>query len=291
MIPSIVIDCPADIYHADPAFGSGSIKELIKSIGHLQWYLTHPKEETEAMLIGSILHSRIFQPSLYESNIKKSFCIRPEGLDLRSAEGKAWKSENDGKQILSYESGIALEGMYLSLMSHPEIPFLISGGEAEVSLFDTFNINGQEIKLKGRIDYLVKLGDNPQGYDYLLIDLKTTKNSIYPPDEFAKTLWNAGYHIQLAYYGFLLANLTGKIGIDYYLAIVNNEPPFGCMLYRLSFDSEAIRIAKAQILNALKSYAEWLTASAQNPIPVPIYPAGIYDIDLPKWIIKQNQSK
>lgn len=76
-------------YHADPSLGSSGIRELLRSPYHFWAAYRAPgrpaPEPSAAMRLGTMVHALILEPEPFRSR----FVMQPDGLDMRTREGKA----------------------------------------------------------------------------------------------------------------------------------------------------------------------------------------------------------
>jgi len=159
------------------------LKAFKRSPAHALWQLKHPKEPTDAMLIGTCLHALILEN-------KRMFVALPESAKGTSNAAKTVKAdfylENEGKIILSADNAAKVEAMAESVLNHSGARAILDlGGESELPIFWEEN----DLTMKGKIDRV-----NPLG----VIDVKTTKDASLA--EFAKSVYNFGYHVQAAHY-------------------------------------------------------------------------------------------
>lgn len=54
-------------YRQDPGISRSDLFEMRKSPLHFQYQMTHPKEDTPALLFGRSLHKMILEPGDFES--------------------------------------------------------------------------------------------------------------------------------------------------------------------------------------------------------------------------------
>ena len=84
-------------YRQDPGISRSDLFEMRKSPLHFQYQMTHPKEDTPALLFGRSLHKMILEPGYFESE----FAVCPT-LNRRTKAGQeqyaASMAENEGKE-------------------------------------------------------------------------------------------------------------------------------------------------------------------------------------------------
>jgi exodeoxyribonuclease VIII len=126
-------------------------------------------------------------------------------------------------------------------------------------------------------DYNFKPGESELFPDGLIIDYKTTTNA--NPDEFAKTIYNFGYHNQAAFYqeGFL--NIFG-VRPPFILLPIEKNPPYECGFFMA--DEMMIKIGSDENRKLLDLYND-----CYNNNRWPGYEDKLQTISLPAWIINK----
>jgi hypothetical protein len=112
---------------------------------------------------------------------------RPEGIDLRTKEGKAWRESVAGKEIVSEPDWLRLERVWTHLQACSQVRKFLGNGHVERELFWRHQRSG--IDCRAKVDQLS---------DGVLIDWKTT--SAASEEEFINQAVNMHYDIRLAFY-------------------------------------------------------------------------------------------
>lgn len=184
-------------YFDHPAMSQSKLKDLKKSPKHF-WAkhidpYAEPMIETDAMCFGSAVHACLFEHQKFITD----YIVAPN-VDKRTKEGKAIYAEfvanSAGKTIISADDIKVVKKIRDSVLNKKTSRVLLNGGIAEHEIFWIDNETG--VSCKGKLDYFIepcKL--YPNG---VIIDLKTTLNA--EQSEFAKTIYNFGYHNQMAFY-------------------------------------------------------------------------------------------
>ena len=250
----------ADIYRSKEGISASDIKYILppKTPAHYYAYITDQikREETRALVIGTLCHLAVLEPD----KLDKAFALRPEGLDLRTKDGKAWKESVGDLPILDASEATMLAGMTASVAKHPAASALLANSKKEVSLFSTHR-NG--LKLKGRIDVL------GNGF---IADVKTAEAG--DTQNFASAIFRYNYHVQAAMYCQLA-------GVETFSFIaVEKAPPFAVAVYELS--PKALQIGYSALNTALE-----LIAECEDRNVWPAYSSQKQVIDLPSWAYKQ----
>ncbi|MFA5154787.1 MAG: PD-(D/E)XK nuclease-like domain-containing protein, partial [Clostridia bacterium] len=170
-------------YESIKALNWSSLKEVATSPRAYRWRQDHPREDTAALAMGRAVHCAILEPAEFEER----YIVRPDGVDLRTKEGKAWRTdaEASGREILTAEQGETVEECVASVGAHPDVAGLLEGCLVEQVVTWTDPATG--VECKGRLDALTRRQ---------VIDLKTTRELVRFESDAARLL----YHGQLAWY-------------------------------------------------------------------------------------------
>lgn len=181
-----VYDDAADYYRWD-AISQSSLFDLDNSCPAMwQWRREHPRAATAAMDLGKATHELIQRPFDFAGK----YAVAPE-CDKRTKAGKEqWQAAmaaGAGKTIISQEDYESASGMAKAISAHPTAMKALYGGRREVALVWDDPQTG--VRCKALVDTL-----KPR----CLVDLKTTRSA--NPDEFVRSIWDYGYHVQAAFY-------------------------------------------------------------------------------------------
>lgn len=192
--PSVVIDLPAELYHAVDALSSTRLQILnTKTNLHLSHKLSNP-DDNEDFVVGRAFHAAVLQPEVYAAE----FVSMPDGLKRTTKEGKAEYERliGTGKQVLSATQAKQVEGMRQTCLMHPEAAYFLRSvaGNAETSAFVEMNgINAKGVRAKARFDRVVQIDG-----EYAIVDLKSTRSA--SREDFERSIWSYGYGVQCAAY-------------------------------------------------------------------------------------------
>ena len=261
-MPEILTDMDAATYRAAEAISASDLKWILppRTPAHYHAYKTGQikREETRALVIGTLCHLAVLEPD----KLATAFALRPDGLDLRTKDGKAWKEAQGDKPILDGEEAAMLKGMSAAVAAHPVARKLLEGSKREVSLFSDHRTG---LKLKGRIDVLGK------GF---VADVKTAAEG--DAANFAAAVFRYNYHVQAAMYCQLA-------GVERFSFIaVEKVAPFAVAVYALS--PKAMQVG----LNSL-NYALDTIAICTDTGLWPAYSLDEQTLDLPAWAYKQAE--
>lgn len=261
-MPTQVFDLPTEQYRSHEAISASDIKWILppKTPAHYHAYKTGQikREETRALVIGTLCHLAVLEPD----KLPTAFALRPDGLDLRTKDGKAWKEAQGDKPILDAEEAAMLNGMSAAVAAHPVARKLLDGSKREVSLFSEHRTG---LKLKGRIDVL------GEGF---VADVKTAVEG--DTQNFAAAVFRFGYHVQAAMYCQLA-------GVEKFSFIaVEKAPPYAVAVYTLS--EKALQVG----LNYLNYALETIALCTESGL-WPAYSVDEQTLDLPAWAYKQAE--
>jgi exodeoxyribonuclease VIII len=181
-----------DEYHGcTQAVSSTALKELYYGNNPQLCYQKYikralPFRQTEAMLIGAAAHKIILEPRSF----KKEFAVW-EGRKAGKAYD-AFKLEFGDKSIITGQQYDDIRRMRDAVMRHKEAAKLLTGGNAEESVFWRDEQTG--VLCRARCDYNKTQASGTK----VLIDVKTCRSA--DPDKFVKEMINLGYPIQEAMY-------------------------------------------------------------------------------------------
>jgi PDDEXK-like domain of unknown function (DUF3799) len=226
-------------YRAIDAISQSDMKHLIVSPAHYKAYKEAPREETDAMRLGTATHLAVFQPQHFHEEV-----IQAPRFDKRTKEGKAgfelFQSNLGNKLPLSQEDYERCIDMAEAVRSNPLFIKYATDGNPEVSL--TANTSFENVKVKGRLDWL----DYKAG---TILDLKTI-GDVADVHAIKKTLYK-GYAMQCLFYLSLMQSYDPSKNYEFVFCFVEKEPPYGVRF---------VKINPASLLN----YANLLESTLRN---------------------------
>lgn len=266
-------------YHADPGFGSGSIKALVESPARFVASRYFPQEATDAMDFGSAFHLRLLEPELAEHVVR----VKPEGMTFSTKEGKAWRDglleharARGGEVLFISEAQDAVLSHMLAGVARVEEqlgmnPFEPGVGASEVSYFwDDDGARG-----KARIDR--ELYEIPW-----LLDVKTTSKEV-TDRELIGYAARYGWAIQAAWYRRGVARVRGCIPEDLLFAFVvfQTVPPFSVRVCPVP--PETMLYGDRLVERALEAHREVLATEAGQLARDPI--STMLELRFPEWAL------
>jgi hypothetical protein len=263
-------------YHGGAGISSSGLKLLSKSPLHYAYkYLSGNAEaRTAALSKGSALHCAALEPHLFADQ----FVVRPDGIDGRTKDGKAWLAENSEREILSAQDGRDISGMANSIRQHERLSRILAmpNSHAETSIYWRDEATGAECKC--RPDFMIEPCE--QFRNGLIVDLKTTASDA-TPDGFSKTASNYQYALSAYFYaaGFQAHFQTADLP-PFVFAVVENYAPYSVALFRASLD--VMQLGFHEVRHLLELYASCLESGKW-----PSYDGKINDLQLPAWDLRR----
>jgi hypothetical protein len=260
-----------DDYHAGPGVSNSVLSSMAKSPAHA--YALHlapnrPKREpTPAMLAGTLAHCAVLEPA----ELAARYACKPPGHDGRTAAGKAWAALIPRNvEIVDAAKLETAKSQRAAVLETPELCALFAVGEDEQSAYWIDEPTG--LLCRCRPDWVHPLADGR----VILVDLKTSAD--ISPEGFAKSIWNFGYHRQVAWYSTGYERASGRQVAAFVFAAVSNDYPFMACAYML--DDAAAQRGASECRALLDRYAECLRTDVWPGYGA----AGIQLLSLPAWV-------
>lgn len=251
---------PDDVYHASGAWGSTLARKVLTSPQLAHDYRTGlaKREQTKSLTLGSVWDA--FANVQFDMPRLMSFvAVRPEGLDGRTKEGKAWASEHEGMLVISQDEAQAIRLM-LDRMPKQCMDLLLAGKMQQVARVD---MGGWYAQCK--IDCML-----PD----CIIDVKTTGK---PLEDFARSAFNYGYPFQAGWYLGVLEEAMPLYPTKWGLCVTETIAPYRTRLFWL--DEQVMEYGMNQAYMARTIIAErtasgnWTDDGDADSI-----------LTLPKWV-------
>lgn len=289
-------DLSNDEYHSSFGFSSSNLKKLCeRTPAHLDYESRHPRESTENMKLGTLVHSLVLEPESFESDyiIKPLDIKKPTPAQINakkpSAESIAqinrweyWQIESEGKEEISQRAYDQARFMADSVLSHPVASVLLQDVIAESSIYWWYKNRDPDDEAEYKIMAKVRPDAISVAHD-CIIDLKTTKDASYTA--FQKSVQYFYYHLSAAMYldgvnqnKALLSELGKFAYTSFVFVCVESEPPYCTSIYEL--DKAAIELGKMLYRRAMLM----LHRGKENNWPA--YPEDIRILELPGWAEK-----
>lgn len=222
-------------------------------------------EETEAKSFGTAFHTLLLEPQ----NFDTAYAVKPEGMNLATKEGKAWRAdvEAEGKEILSADAFKKMQRMRDEIAAHPMgRKILDRKAMAEATMIAQDPITG--LWLKARPDFLMV--DAPA----LGVNLKTANKP--NPRQWQRQASELGYHVSAAFTR-KVARLVGLHDLlPYAFLVVGSKAPH--LPFVATLKDTAMSWGDLIVDTALRRFAECLNADKW-----PGYADEVAEVDLPPW--------
>lgn len=222
-------------YRALDRMNASSLKYMNLSPLHFLENKKNPQKETQAMRLGTMVHTAILEPDLFVSNyivqpsdLKKPTAAqlnakKPSEDSIRQIEAwQAFENESNGRTIIDFDEYETAMAMHNSVRENQLASKVLSKGKSEETLL--FNFQG--IDCKARLDWFC--GDRQ-----IIVDLKTTEAKT--SKEFCDSIFSPKYLyvMQAAFYHDAILEITGSEP-DFVFISVEKTPPYSVGVYQLS---------------------------------------------------------
>ncbi len=259
--PGIYRGLPDANYRAIPAVSQSTLKAF--SDCPRKWKLSEKKEPTPAMIYGSLVDA------LWLTGDTSRFAFMPHDLDGRTKEGKAWKSENAGREIVTADMRQRAQAACARLNETPDIKAARDACDVQVAVVAEL----EGVLCKGLIDLCPR-----DGVRSGLADLKTAASA--DPETWGRYVYNTRLHWQAAMYLDLWNRATGEDLQDFFHIVSEQEPPHEPCMMPLSRDF--IALGRTEYRRALARFAE-----CREKDEWPGYPSGAV-VDVEPWMLRRS---
>lgn len=205
-----------------------SLKKFLKSPLHFIEYLNTKFEQSDEMLLGSVLDCMIFEPNELANRYQKYNKFPRRSNDAKAKWEEMQQEAKDGKFTwVDSEIWERAEMMESQLKRNPQAMFLINNcGEAQKRL--EWSYNG--IPTVGYLDGTGTLGHTGNRF---IVDLKTSSNS--SRDFWTRQIINMNYDLQAAMYVYAWKQQYFE-NASFYHIVIENKAPFTVNVYPISTD-------------------------------------------------------
>lgn len=263
-------------YHSAEGLSKSMMDKLKKSPAHLKYSMEKPEEQTEAMVLGSLMHTLLLEPKLFG----KEYAVLPK-IDRRTNQGKLeygyFCQANEGKTIITQEQLDQVKIWANKIKHHPIAGKYFKKNlntQNEVSIFWRDNFT-QEL-CKARLDRIV---------DDVVIDLKTAMSA--HPDDFQRKAYELGYHRQAYWFSEGYENEFGHRPQKFLFIVVEKMEPYNVVVYEA--DEFFIEVGGVECRKLLQTYHycketnNWFGYNGEN--------AEIQMLSLPNYVIAKNMEE
>ena len=270
-----------DDYFALDAVDQTSLKKMLVSPLAYSDYLTGEHGYSSALEFGKAAHSMVLgsgpqvvaKPNL---RTKEGKALRDRLVEQYGADDIVWLSADDVEKVQAMRDMVG--DFFTKLDGQPEVAMIAADPDTG-------------LLIKGKADWLPSTPD-PDG----VLRIRDYKTTVKSPDEFERSCWQYGYHIQAAFY-MRLYRLTMpeyKEPLGFEFVVQEKNPPFDWRVWRFDEHSPIItELAEPKICKALKQIK-----SFRDLYPDPLEAMRGYglskvpqEIAFPDWRLVQEEEE
>lgn len=270
-----------DDYFALDAVDQTSLKKMLVSPLAYSDYLTGEHGYSSALEFGKAAHSMVLgsgpqvvaKPNL---RTKEGKALRDRLVEQYGADDIVWLSADDVEKVQAMRDMVG--DFFTKLDGQPEVAMIAADPDTG-------------LLIKGKADWLPSTPD-PDG----VLRIRDYKTTVKSPDEFERSCWQYGYHIQAAFYMRLyrltMPEYKGPLGFEF--IVQEKNPPFDWRVWRFDEHSPIItELAEPKICKALKQIK-----SFRDLYPDPLEAMRGYglskvpqEIAFPDWRLVQEEEE
>lgn len=270
-----------DDYFALDAVDQTSLKKMLVSPLAYSDYLTGEHGYSSALEFGKAAHSMVLgsgpqvvaKPNL---RTKEGKALRDRLVEQYGADDIVWLSADDVEKVQAMRDMVG--DFFMKLDGQPEVAMIAADPDTG-------------LLIKGKADWLPSTPD-PDG----VLRIRDYKTTVKSPDEFERSCWQYGYHIQAAFYMRLyrltMPEYKGPLGFEF--VVQEKNPPFDWRVWRFDEHSPIItELAEPKICKALKQIK-----SFRDLYPDPLEAMRGYglskvpqEIAFPDWRLVQEEEE
>ncbi|MFW5969620.1 MAG: PD-(D/E)XK nuclease-like domain-containing protein [Halofilum sp. (in: g-proteobacteria)] len=268
-LPAIVHDMPNEVYHKLAGISGSGLHTIQQySPAHYRYAPTDDGKDPRPREIGTALHTALLEPHRFEREY-----IITEAEDRR-AKAYTQAAEEYGKPFaLTAGEGERVTGMQQAAWRHPQArPLLEAIDRCESSVIASDPQTAVPVRI--RPDAITAGG--------AIIDVKKARDARERP--FASAAVNYGYDLKAAFYCDVWQWATGRRPTEYYLLVVEEQPPHAVMVYTLPDDW--MQRGRRLYREALDTYAACLDAGEW-----PAYSDEIECLMPPAWVTYEMEQE
>lgn len=283
-----VFNIPSEVYHnhakcpdvnrglvvAMSAYCPAVVKAMIDGKRH--------KKATKAMQSGILVDLALLEPHNFKEGL--SHWIVPEGLNLNTSEGRAWKKDhpdlpyikatNDSATEASAED---IEGMIEAVMAHPIARRIVERSVKQESALCKDPATG--LLRKCRPD--TRLIDN--NGRLTIADLKSTFLGGTTDHALSQTCSSKSYFVQAPFYQDIYKDLVGET--PYFLFfVVERKPPYLVRVFQI--EQQGMEAGRELTKRSLEAIAKCKETGIWKG-----WDTGIKTIKLQRWVLNLTEEK
>lgn len=280
----VAFGLPFADYRASEGVSVSTLRRIHRSPAHYRHAATQPGEDSEAMLLGTIVHTALLEPWLLPT------LYHPEPVEWQhdgrtkagKAERAAWRDATAGRQIVPGAIWDQATHIATAVGNHPIASRLIQHVPTYAREATCWSPDPETgIMRRARPDLPTQVG--------ALLDLKTTVSA--DPREFSASIAKWGYHDQAAQYldvcNDTLAAHSGWQPFDRFVFVAAEKTaPYAVSVLELS--QAAIDLGRDRNRRAYHRLAECQESDRWPDYTDPEV-TEIATVDLPRWAYRQEE--
>jgi hypothetical protein len=249
-----------EMYLEKPGLSRSDLVLFRRGPNHYKYFSGQKK--SKAFSFGTLLHQAILEPDR-----ELQYTAKPNGLNLSTKEGKAWKAKASG-EIITEQEALDLKLMTAAFNAHPVASQYVKGSINEATI--EFDING--VKCKARPDIIQ--GDT-------VIDIKTTRH--LNPRQMNYDYKDRGYDLQAGFYTLAAQSVLEKPITNFVLVYILKNPPYEIMVKYVP--SEEITRSQMEIVGLVEEFKQcaeqdrWESRIPVEPTPMT---ASFVEMEIPE---------
>lgn len=256
-------DIPDHVYHASPGLSQSKMYDLSISPWHYKKFCERPKEQTDEMKFGTMVHMAVFEPdkfdqTYYVKKLQKDFGVSADGKKAY----KEWVSSVEGMESVTQLRMDRAKEMRDALHAHDMFCTLCEGAAFEVAAYAKI----QEIWCRGKADIV-----NPDLG--IIADLKTTTD--VSAHGFSATV-EGGYNVQAAHYLDLFNRIQPEIADAFVFVAIEKKYPYAIQIF--AADDDVLKAGYRKRNKLLSTFKE-----CRDTNRWPGYPCDIQNLTRPTW--------
>ncbi len=276
--PGIWVGIDNDKYHRGPGISKSGL-DLIDTSGALYWTAKqHPREETEAMFLGTLLHALVLEPDTFNQRYiaapkdaprkpsdRERYAKKPSPETLQrvawwdefeqQAAGRVVVPNDDGDTIWKRDVWSTIHYMRDAIMAHPEAAIFLEPSDI-VSELSHFWIDPDTRRLcKCRHDAW-------NGPNRMIVDLKSARDATL--SGFQRAVHDHRYDVQAAWYTDGTRR-CGQIVESMIFIACEKQPPYHVAAYEI--DPNWVREGRIKYQRNLMAYDQMLREQQWPGLP------------------------
>ena len=268
----IILDQPADKYHAAPGVSASVLVHGLKSMKHMHAAMTHHKESTAAMAFGTLTHAAVLEWDRFAASVvfwdgtRNTAKLKKDGSLGNPTDWEGFRDANADKIILTHALFADLGRAKDAVMADSECRESLRGESCETSCYWTDDRYGAG---RCRFDVLGVRG---------FTDLKTTGH--VKRENFINAAERLGYYLKFGWYAHGWRQLRGRLP-GARVVVLSHDKSTDCFdAYCLRINPASLEAWEVEAVNLAKRYQ---MSERDNTFPGMSGDGVLADFARPKW--------